>query len=912
LSVPEDSKTEESTPEDSKSEEISENEEKPFVDEETSFSFLFFATSGALLFVTLWSFWDDEYSRRGYKQYQTEYFEAQYARAEAKWKEVDKNIASKEEELKNSLSRVDSQLDNSDEYQLLLDVVLEAEIKLAEVKEQKKFAGSKLDEAYYYYKKAMHEGENFDVQKAKVQHMEQEVNSWNPLIDDKARILKAAEDKILLQKAKQDGLEKELKNLVRDRSDTERTMDFYKPFPFIWRPAAVEQTVIPGYGLNNFSEITYKVDRCQTCHISYQDTYYDKHVHPLKTHPNLDILIKKHPPERTGCTWCHLGQGTATAPAEDAHGSHHEMDQTTGLNEPMSHGIFMQATCRNCHAGVINLDGAPILSKGKRLFLKLGCHGCHLADGYADEPKVGPRLTRISAKADPSWLYRWVKNPKEYLPKTRMPNFGFNDKDAFAVAAYLISSSDKDYKLSKTFEFGDTDKGEKLFKTVGCLACHEIDGQGEVFGPNLSRIGEKINPDWLITWLSDPKSYNHKSLMPNLRLSKDEAKDITSYLLLHGEKKHIPGIEKSLSNQLLIDHGKKVVRNRGCFACHDINGMEKEGRIAPELSAFGRKMISELEFGDAHIPHTWESWARTKLRKPDSFRTERVLDRMPNFQLKDDEIDALVVLLKGFNGTKIPERYRKNLSEKEQILETGRRLITKYNCKGCHHVEGEGGLIQKYIKGKALYPPPLELGNYHVGERIKGSWLFSFLKNPTKVRTWVKVRMPTFAFTDKEIRDLTAYFEALSPREIKYEAGVNTQRAKNQIETGVKAVNYMDCGNCHDDGAKGIDFSIASERLRQEWIPKWLKNTRELIPWTKMPSHWDKKGEEFVVKRKFKELKTVGSVDFQVNSIKDFLVSYNTADYDDSLMLGGGGDDEEDEDEEDEEDEDEEDEDEEE
>ena len=153
MSVPEDSKTEESTPEDSKSEEISENEEKPFVDEETSFSFLFFATSGVLLFVTLWSFWDDEYSRRGYKKYQNEYFKTQYLRAEDSWKEIDKNIASKEKELKNSLSQVDSQLDDLDEYQILLDEVLEAEIKLAELVEQKKFAGSKLDEAYYYYKK---------------------------------------------------------------------------------------------------------------------------------------------------------------------------------------------------------------------------------------------------------------------------------------------------------------------------------------------------------------------------------------------------------------------------------------------------------------------------------------------------------------------------------------------------------------------------------------------------------------------------------------------------------------------------------------------------------------------------------------------------------------------------------------
>ena len=28
-----------------------------------------------------------------------------------------------------------------------------------------------------------------------------------------------------------------------------------------------------------------------------------------------------------------------------------------------------------------------------------------------------------------------------------------------------------------------------------------------------------------------------------------------------------------------------------------------------------------------------------------------------------------------------------------------------------------------------------------------------------------------------------------------------------------------------------------------------------------MPSHWDKKGDEFVVKTKYRELKTIGSVD---------------------------------------------------
>ena len=80
-----------------------------------------------------------------------------------------------------------------------------------------------------------------------------------------------------------------------------------------------------------------------------------------------------------------------------------------------------------------------------------------------------------------------------------------------------------------------------------------------------------------------------------------------------------------------------------------------------------------------------------------------------------------------------------------------------------------------------------------------------------------------------------------------------------------------------------------------------------MIPWTKMPSHWKKKGDGFIVKSKFKELKTIGSVDAQVNSIKDYLISYNTAEYDDSLNLGGDDEDESEDGEEDKDDEDDED-----
>ena len=98
-------------------------------------------------------------------------------------------------------------------------------------------------------------------------------------------------------------------------------------------------------------------------------------------------------------------------------------------------------------------------------------------------------------------------------------------------------------------------------------------------------------------------------------------------------------------------------------------------------------------------------------------------------------------------------------------------------------------------------------------------------------------------------------------------------------------VTYMDCGRCHDDGQKGIEFSLASQRLRQNWIPKWLKDTRALIPWTPMPSHWVKDGDSYKIPTKFDEIKTIGDVDTQVDTLKDMIVAYNTAelDFDESL-----------------------------
>ena len=109
--------------------------------------------------------------------------------------------------------------------------------------------------------------------------------------------------------------------------------------------------------------------------------------------------------------------------------------------EPMYEGDFIESSCATCHQ-TFEVTGAEIRNKGRLLFSELGCHGCHLTEGYEEKGKIGPDLRRIKSKVYLGWLVNWIQNPKQYLPKTRMPHYRFSDDQIFAIIAYLVKNSD--------------------------------------------------------------------------------------------------------------------------------------------------------------------------------------------------------------------------------------------------------------------------------------------------------------------------------------------------------------------------------------------------------------------------------------------------------------------------------------
>ncbi|MCA8997406.1 MAG: c-type cytochrome, partial [Planctomycetaceae bacterium] len=277
---------------------------------------------------------------------------------------------------------------------------------------------------------------------------------------------------------------------------------------------------------------------------------------------------------------------------------------------PMHPKQFIESSCLKCHHDVIELGvnekfgaTAPKVYEGYSVIRDYGCFGCHEINGYdgttpigpdmrlepqteeearkiAADPnsiagkmrKVGPSLRHIDNKTTPEFVAYWTADPQRFRPDTRMPKFFdlTNQHDALAgvmqpielaaIARYLqTKSQDLDILTPSEGYEANAERGKDLFKKRGCLACHarsgeEFAGINADFGPDLSRIHEKVKPgaegfNWLYTWIKEPTRYHTRTRMPDLYLNPyqegdqtiDPAADIAAFLL-QGEPTEFPAL----------------------------------------------------------------------------------------------------------------------------------------------------------------------------------------------------------------------------------------------------------------------------------------------------------------------------------------------------------------------------------
>lgn len=839
-------------------------------DEQKSYGAVFLLGVAMLLAGAVWAFWDDQISRRPWKRIQWEFFRLEKERAQETLKKEEERLAKDPAfvDLQKKIAAATAQLESGPTRARLRE--LEArrarlQLKVDEEDLNLRIKKSEIEEAWYAVEHAVLTRHDDSAPRARLRELEEAKGEVEKRLADAQAAVAKIDGEIGEIRTVVKDLERQLREVTTERERMVQKLDAMKYqmglFVTLPRIPKIQQVVLHEFDRNRFDQPVARVDRCMSCHMGMEKAEFENDPNPHKAHPRRKEIFGKHPPEKFGCTPCHQGQGAAVNSVEKAHG------EVKFWEHPLLRGELAQSTCISCHADV-RLPGAERIATGEDLFVNLGCHGCHLVNGYGDLEKVGPSLRRIAAKADAGWLVRWVKNPHEFRPHTKMPNFLFkDDKPAVAIAAYLLDASKKDGEawLGEHGEPAGVDpndaekvaRGKELVDSVGCRGCHGIaDGESPAklgkdkdIAPNLAGIAEKADARWIYHWIKNPRGYSPVARMPNLRLSDDEAAAITSFLLTLGKRKPAsPEVVAALGKPETVREGEKLVRKYGCAGCHDIPGMEGESRIGVELSTFGEKTLEELFFGNrTDIPVTWHDWTYNKLKTPRTYETERIEQVMPQFDLAHEDIEALLLFLHSRKSEEVPEQYRPATLEREQTLVRGRRVVEKYNCVGCHVIEGRGGAIRARYEENPTFAPPILTGE---GMKVQPNWLFGFLKKPVVLRPWLKVRMPTFGLSDEETKALIDYFLALDHVEIPFSHTDPETIPAAHIEAGktLTGPDYFNCFSCHQQGDRkpegpqegwAPDLALARERLNPQWVLQWLRDPQKLMPGTKMPSFYN-------------------------------------------------------------------------
>ncbi len=686
-------------------------------------------------------------------------------------------------------------------------------------------------------------------------------------------------------------------------------------FDFLDPTLKIQQIVVDTMLDDRYFQHVPKVDRCITCHTFIDRPGYENEPNPHRTHPNLELMVaveSKHPMKTFGCTSCHGGEGHRVndfnAAAHTPQNEEQKKQWTAQYNwhephkipEPMYKLQYTEGQCLKCHQGVEYVPTAQKLNEGIQNMEKYGCYACHKIEGWEHKRMPGPGLEKIASKVSKEFFKNWVWSPKVFNKHAMMPSFFMqsnnskpesvqkNIAEVNAMAEYIWEKS-KAYSPFEKYENGNAEKGKQLIKDVGCMGCHGVEGWDQesrkinaYAGPYLKGTGSKItNPDWLLSWLRKPNHYDEETIMPSLRLTKEEASHITAYLLSLSNKSFEglkfeatdPQVQEELlmtyfttfeteaqaKNKLtamshrekVLELGERSVGKYGCYSCHKIEGFDNRAPIGPELTKEGSKPLTQFGFNLQHdVEHSRDGWLKAHLLNPRRWdegldKSFKDLTKMPNFHLTEKEVDSMVLVLLGMVDQKIPLKGQKILDAHEKRWAEGEKLVNKFNCYGCHRVDGiRGDILALYEDDPDLGPPEL-VGQ---GHRVQTDWFYHFLENVTPIRPTLSIRMPSFSLTAEERNTIVEGFQGKEKQRtfVELNPSLNTDlswESDQEIAEAKRLFDALVCASCHTQGFNNDqplapDLRIVKRKLRPSWVKKWLSNPQAVYPNTTMPNFW--------------------------------------------------------------------------
>lgn len=175
----------------------------------------------------------------------------------------------------------------------------------------------------------------------------------------------------------------------------------------------------------------------------------------------------------------------------------------------------------------------PQVVEGKRLWQSYDCNDCHTILGIGGY--YAPDVTDSYSRRGEAWLTKFLADPQAmYATGRQMPNFHLTNAQIGALVAYLhwVSQINTNgWPPAPARVTPAASGGAGVFLAARCNTCHAIAGNGATIGPDLTHVGARRTPDWILAQINDPKSHKPDSIMPSFaQLPQAEKEELARYL----------------------------------------------------------------------------------------------------------------------------------------------------------------------------------------------------------------------------------------------------------------------------------------------------------------------------------------------------------------------------------------------
>ena len=347
-------------------------------------------------------------------------------------------------------------------------------------------------------------------------------------------------------------------------------------------------------------------------------------------------------------------------------------------------------------------------------------------------------------------------------------------------------------------------------------------------GPILTKIDTKLTPDWVKTWIRNPRAVKETTWMPRFWYNSNnsspedavrnevEIDAIVAYLFANVDQH-----EFAVRNPPRGDAkaGEAIVKSIGCLGCHVV-GEGSRAEVGPRrtfgqpLENIGNKTSYEWIFNWVRDPKHYS--AATYM--PDLRLTDAQVADVATYlsTLKATGGDAAkatpdqqavdAVLLDYLKAVMPFEDARATLAKwnpQQKQTELGQRAINRYGCFSCHDIKG-------FEKAQAIGTDLSEEGSKLVSRldfafvseiphTSKLAWFETKLHDPRifdrgrELPPLDKLRMPNYDFTDEEVERLVMAIMSFQ-REIQPPAALPVRSARyDQLVSGRTLVSRRNC-----------------------------------------------------------------------------------------------------------------------